>query len=500
MIRRRSGIVLAFLLTGCAVGPDFETPKPPAVEGYTADPLPAKTAASDRAVGEAQSWVRDLDIPGQWWTLFRSPGLNALIDRALQANPDLAAAQAALRNARQNLEVEQAALFPTIQGSYSPSRQKNATGTLAPTLTSNQPIYTLHTTQLTLSYTLDVFGGERRQIESLEAQAEQQRFLTEAAYLTLTSNLVAAAIREASLRAQIEADQRLVTIERDLTNLTRKQRDLGQLADADVFGQESLLAASEATLLPLQNQLAVQRDLVTALIGGFPGEPPAETFTLDGLGLPTDLPVSLPSKLVTQRPDVRAAEANLHAATAQVGVAIANLLPNFAISASTGSSATDIARLFTSGQGFWTLVGTGSQTLFDGGALLAKRRGADALMDQAAAQYESTVIAAFQNVADTLHTIQSDGEVLKAEVASERAAERSLDLVRRELPLGAVSQAGVLTAEVAYQQAVAARVQAEAARLADTASLFQALGGGWWNRKDVEMDYPDRASGATTPG
>ncbi|GGF06436.1 histidine kinase [Aliidongia dinghuensis] len=479
--------IVALLLSGCAVGPDFTPPPAPDVKGYAKEPLAPETVSVAAPAGASQRFVGDMDIPGQWWTLFHSPALNALIEQALKTNHDLTAAQAALRQAEENEKATAASFFPTVEGNYSASRQKNALGTLAATLFNNQPIFSLHTAQLTISYTPDVFGGTRRAVESAMAQAEQQRFELEATYLTLTSNLVAAAVQEASLRGQIAATGRLVAIERELTDLFHRQRALGQVADADILVQEAALAQTEATLPPLEKQLAQQRDLVTALCGRLPSNEPEQTFELASLDLPVELPVSLPSNLVEQRPDVRAAEENLHAATAEVGVAIAAMLPQFSISGFSGTAATDIAKLFTPGNGFWGITGGVDQTFFDGGALLHKRRGADAAMDQAAEQYQSTVVAAFQNVADALHAVKSDADALKAQVAAEQAAERSLDLVRKELPLGQVSHLTVLNAEQIYQQAVIARVQAQAARLADTAALFQALGGGWWNRRDVDV-------------
>jgi NodT family efflux transporter outer membrane factor (OMF) lipoprotein len=483
------GVALA--LAGCAVGPDFVRPAAPASTGYG--------SASAAPADDTQHLVAGMDIPGQWWTLFHSAALDQLIEQALAANHDLAAAQAALRVAQETLKAGEASFFPTVQASYAPSRQKDATGTIAPTLSNNQPIFTLHTAQVTVTYMPDLFGATRRQNESLAAQAEQQRFEVEATYLTLTGNLVEAAVQEASLRGQVAATERLVAIERELTGLFRGQRTLGFVAEADLVAQEALLAQTEASLPPLRNQLDQQRDLVTALSGRLPDAEPAEIFELDQLSLPDPLPVSLPATLVEQRPDIRAAEANLHSATALVGVAIANFLPQVSLGAGTGSSATDIARLFTPGNGFWNLTGTATQTLFDGGALLHRRRAADAALEQAEAQYQSTVVTAFQNVADALHAVANDAEALRAQQAAEQAATRSLDFARRELALGAISHLTVLTAEQNYQQAVVSRVQAQAARLADTAALFQALGGGWWNRADTgRVTAGQGASGTAT--
>jgi NodT family efflux transporter outer membrane factor (OMF) lipoprotein len=476
-----------FILSACAVGPDFERPAAPDVEGYTAEPLARQTSAADVAGGEAQHLVRDMDIPGQWWTLFHSPALNALIEQALKNNPTLPAAEAALRQAWENVYAAEGAFFPTAVASYSPSRNKTATGVTFTAASSGKPWFTLHTAQLVVTYAPDVFGGTRREVESLLATAEFQRFQLEAAYLTLTSNVVAAAVQEASLRGQISAIEEIIKFQTQSLAILRKQFELGQVAGADVAAVEATLAQAEATLPPLRKQLAVQRDLLTALMGRFPSQEPAEKFELASLQLPMELPVSLPSKLVEQRPDIQSAEAQLHAASASIGVAVADMLPQFTLTANGGTVANQISQLFmTPGTAFWTVAGNVAQTVFDAGTLLHKKRAADAAFDQAAAMYRSTVITAFQNVADALHAIQSDADTLKAAYAAERAASKSLEIARRQLQLGAISYLGLLTAQNTYQTALIALVQAQAARYADTAALFQALGGGWWNRRDFQ--------------
>ena len=473
------------LLAGCAAGPNFERPSAPDIRGYTREPLPAQTASADIAGGKAQRLVQGRDIPGQWWTLFHSPPLNALIEQSLKANPSLEAAQAALRQAQENVYAQEGFFYPNIQASFSASRQKNATSTISPTLTSGAPLFTLYTPQVSVSYTLDVWGGNRRQVESLKAQADALQFQLEATYLTLTSNVVAAAVQEASLRAQIAATGEVIRIESEQLEVMRSQYTLGAIAMADVVAQEATLAQTEATLPSLQKQLAQQRDLLAALAGRFPIAEPDEKFEFSTLELPQDLPLSLPSELVEQRPDVRSAEAQLHAASAQVGVAIANQLPQITLSASGGSTATQISQLFTSGTGFWSLAGALTQPLFDGGTLLHRKRAADAALDQAAAQYRSTIITAFQNVADVLHALHYDATALNASLRAERAAAASLDIARRALELGSISYLSLLNAEQTYQQTVIPLAQARANRYADTAALFQALGGGWWNRGDV---------------
>jgi NodT family efflux transporter outer membrane factor (OMF) lipoprotein len=352
-------------------------------------------------------------------------------------------------------------------------------------LASSANPFTLHTLQLTVGYAPDVFGGVRRQTETVAAQAEAQRFETEAAYLTLTSNVVAAAIGEAALRNQVAATEKVIDLDGEILDLTRRQKAVGQASGADVAAQEAALAQAEAALPPLQKQLAQQHDLIAALTGHLPNEPAGQDFDLADFTLPVDLPVSLPSRLVEQRPDVKVAEANLHAASAQVGVAIANRLPSFALSASAGGASTSLASLFTQGNGFWGLSAGVTQPIFEGGALLHRQRAAEASLDQAKAQYRSTVIAACQNVADSLQALQADAAALRAADRAERSAAVSLAIARKQLEVGDASSLAVLSAEQAYQQALIGRVQAQSNRYADTAALFQALGGGWWNRRDV---------------
>jgi len=486
------GIVAACVaacLAGCAVGPDFKVPSPPEQQGYTPEPLGHTTASTATAGGAAQRFVRDLDLPGQWWTLFHSKPLNSIVERALANNQDLVAAQAALRLARENVRAQQGLLFPQVDAAFSAFRGKPPIG--GPLDNSEvAPTFNLFTTALNVSYSPDVFGGTRRSIEQLAAQADQQRFVLEATYLTLTSNLAGAAVQEASLRGQIAATEKIIKIESDVLALLRRQRAAGQIAESDVVAQESVLAQVEQTLPPLQKQLAQQRNLLAALAGGFPSDRLAERFELSALRLPRDLPVSLPAKLVEQRPDVRAAQANLQAASAGIGVAIANRLPNITLTATAGSTANSVGQLFSSGTEFWEITGAVAQPIFHGGTLFHRELAAKAAFDQAKAQYRSTVITACQSVADALHAIQSDAVALQKAVASERAAGRSLEITRKRMELGDITFVGLLVAQQIYQQALLSLAQAQAARYADTVALFQALGGGWWNREDAEPEKP----------
>jgi NodT family efflux transporter outer membrane factor (OMF) lipoprotein len=472
------------LVSGCAVGPNFRRPSAPAVDRYTRQPSLSKTASADVAVGEEQRFIENLDIPQQWWTLFQSPPLNTLIEKSLKANPTLATAQAALRQAMELVYAQQGLYFPSVQGSFTGSRQQ-VSKTLAPPLSrSTNLTYDLYTTQVTVGFIPDVFGGGRRQVESLRGLADAQRFQLHAAYVTLTSNVVTAALQEASLRAQITAIREIIEISTKALELLRRQFDVGYVARLDVAAHEAALAQVQQMLPPLQKQLEQTRNLLTALAGRFPGDDPEEQFELAALHLPQDVPVSLPSRLVEQRPDVRAVEEQLHAASAQIGVAVAAMLPQFTITGTYGGTAENFAQMFASGNPFWSLGANVVQTFFAGGSLLHRKRAAEAAFEQVAAQYRSTVIAAFQNVADVLYALQNDAESLKAAVAAEQATKVTLDLTLRQLQFGAVNYLALLSARQAYQQALITRVQAQASRLTDTAALFQALGGGWWSRPD----------------
>jgi NodT family efflux transporter outer membrane factor (OMF) lipoprotein len=482
---RGLAMTVLLLTAGCSVGPDFQRPAPPDAAGYTADGLPSHTASAEGPAGAPQRFVIDMDIPGQWWTLFHSEPLNKLIEQSLEANPNLAAAQAALRQARENVQAQRGSYFPQISVGSSVSRNLTAVSAVSPASASGNPYYSLFTPDLNVAFVADVFGANARMVESLEAQAENERFQLEATYLTLTANLVTAAVQEASLRGQIEATQQTVQIETDLLRILRRQQDLGQVAGVDVAAQEAALAQAQQALPPLQKQLAQQRDLIAALAGRYPIEDAAPHFDLAALRLPPDLPVSLPSRLVEQRPDVRAAEATLHSASAQIGVAVAARLPQITLTAQLGNQANAISNLYTPGTNFWSIAAGLTQPIFQGGALLHRQRAAQAAFDQVAAQYRSAVLTAMQNVADTLHALQSDADTLSAAVATERAAANTLAITHRQLELGQVAYLALLNAEQTNQQARLAVIQAQASRLADTAVLFQALGGGWWNRSTI---------------
>jgi NodT family efflux transporter outer membrane factor (OMF) lipoprotein len=500
--------LLVTLLAGCAVGPDYHKPDAPANAAYALTALPDVTAAANVAGGEAQRLINDRDLPFEWWELFQSEALNRLVLQAFTANPTIAAAQASLSQAQELVYAQQGFYFPTVSAVYQAERHKiagNLTNDQAPGVQGNgenllaplqDPVhaphtaplyYQFHTAELTVGFVPDVFGSNRRQVESLAAQTDAQRFALEATYITLASNVVAAAIQEASVRAQLAATGQIIAADEKALQILRDQFRLGFAMRIDVAAQEAALAQAKATLPPLQKQFEQTRDLIRALVGNLPNQDVPETFELEALRLPPELPLSLPAKVIEQRPDVRAAEAQLHAANAQVGVAVAAMLPQFSISGSLGGNATQIPWLFRTGGPFWNLYGNVSQPIFQGGTLLHRKRAAREALKQAAAQYQSTVIAAYQNIADTLHATLADADALSADVDAENAAKVSYDLTRRQMEVGYVNYLTLLNAQTVYQQALLLRVQAQATRFGDSVALFQALGGGWWNRKQVAM-------------
>ncbi|MDB5482336.1 MAG: zneC [Caulobacteraceae bacterium] len=469
-------------LAGCMVGPNFHTPAAPAVEGYTPTPLPARTASAGRGDARggdiSQRFAQGAPVEGRWWTLFGSPRLDAFEDEALKANADLASAQAALKQARELYLAQRAALFPTVELAANAVRAHNSE-TIAPLLANNAQSYGLYTAQFDIAYVPDVFGGVRRQIESTAAQADNQRFLTQAVYLTLTVNVANAVIQLASLDSQMDETLGVIEADRRTLEVTQRQQRIGEASTADVAAAQTTLEQARQLAPPLQRQIDQQRDLLATLLGRGPSLAPADRPRINDLSLPVELPVSLPSELVRQRPDVRAAEANLHAASAQVGVATAARLPSFLISAVPGGASTRIDTLFSNGNAFWSVGGGVAQTLFDAGALRHRQRAAEAAFDQSKAQYRSAVLTALQNTADVLQAIVDDAEALKHADAAATAAGRSLRLARNAFEYGQVGILPVLGAEAADRQARLTLSQARGARYADTVALFQALGGGW---------------------
>jgi len=465
-------------LSACAVGPDYKRPPLPPAAGYGHDAVSPPGAMGTQLESGA-------DIPAQWWEVFHSAALDDLVAQALKNNPTIDAANAALRAAREQVKAEQGAFFPTVTGSIQPSRLQNAQPLASPTA-SGVDVYNLTTTTLSISYAPDLFGGTRRSVESLVAEADQQRFSLEAARLTLASNVVLAAIQDALLREEIDQTRAIIAGQRQTYATFARQAQLGQTSQTDLAAQAALLAQSEANLPALEKQFRINRDLLAALMGRTPAEPVEAQFKFDSLTLPGQLPLSLPAQLVEHRPDVRIAEEQLHAASAQIGVAIAARLPNLEFDIAGGGANLALTPAVTSSTEFWSLAATLTQPIFDAGTLLHRQRAAEAGYDQAAAQYRATLVGAFQNTADTLHAIWTDADALEANERAERAARASLDIARRQLELGDVSRLAVITAEQTEAQAQLALLQARANRYGDAVALFQALGGGWWNRPAQE--------------
>jgi len=468
----------AIATASCAVGPDFKRPEAPPAERYTESALPPATVATDAAHGAAQQFAPGGELQQQWWTLFHSEPLDRLIEQALRDSPTVSSAQATLRQAQQNLAAERGLTWPNLSGQFNVQREQFSGASIGQPSTA---IFTLYNASVNVSYTLDVFGGIHRQLEALQAQADSANFQLQATYLTLTANLATTAIREASLRAQIRATEDIEKLQQDQLNIVERRFNLGAVTKSDVLSQRTALAQTRAGLPGLQRQLSQLRHQLALYAGRTPESAGLPSFELDSLELPLQLPVSVPSDLARQRPDILSAEALLHAANAQVGVATANLYPQLTLSGNMGSEAVGASQLFKSNSAVWGLGSGVLAPLFNGGQLLANRRAALAAFDGAAANYRQTVLTAFANVADSLRALQTDALALQAQVEAQHQAQGAFELASRQFNVGAVSYLTLLTTQQQLQQTRIAVVQAQADRFADTVALFQALGGGWWN-------------------
>ncbi|GAN55762.1 efflux transporter outer membrane subunit [Tanticharoenia sakaeratensis] len=476
--------LLAFALTQCAVGPDFHKPTVLATMGYQAGGVPQHTTPSNAgAAGALQQISSDYDLPGDWWTLFHCRALNQLVTLALANNPSLKSAEESLRAATEQKRSQAGQFYPQINGFFNPTRNKTSIA-LSPVPGSNGYLYNLHTAQLNISYMPDIWGGIRRQHEALAAQQEVQRFQLEATYLTLTTNLVVTAIQYATIRAQLAATSDIIASQQHLLTTLNGEKTLGEAGVHDVVSQQALLAQAQATLAPLHLQLDQARDQLAALAGLAPNATLPD-FSLDDFVLPPTLPATLPSRLIEQRPDVRAAQAVMHDASAQVGVAIANRLPNVQLQAMPSIVVNNMDQFFTPGYGMWTLGAMITQPLFEGGQLLHLERASRHLFEQAVQQYHATVLTAVQNVADCLHATTDDSQALVANANAARVTAESLRIARAQQRLGDISQVMVLNAQQADAQARLALIAAQGARFTDTVALFQAVGGGWWHRDDT---------------
>lgn len=477
-----AGLIPFIALSGCMVGPDFHRPKLPPVSSYTQTPLPSKTVSTPAAgnSGQAQTFLQGKDLPAEWWHLYRSSALNQLISRGVANSPNLSASYAALRAAQETLNAQIGnSLFPAADLGANGSRNRTSGAQAGGGIPAN--IFNVFNTSVAVSYTFDLFGGQRREIEALRAQVDYQQFQLIAAYLTLTTNIVTTVVASASYEEQIKATNELISAQSSQLDILRKQFKLGGVSLDTVLAQETLVEQTRATLPPLEFNLSKSRHALAVLVGAYPNEK-LPTIKLSELVLPTELPITIPSNLVRQRPDVRASEALLHAATAGIGVATANLFPQITLTANGGWESAIASSLFTPAAKIWSYGGGVTQPLFHGGALFAQRRQAIAVYDQAGAQYQQTVLQAFQNVADVLKALETDAQSLRAQKRAETAAKNNLTVTRNAYKIGGTSFLSLLIAEQQYQTVRIAVVQAEANRYSDTAALFQALGGGWWHK------------------
>jgi NodT family efflux transporter outer membrane factor (OMF) lipoprotein len=490
-LQRTSYILLScMILSGCMVGPDYHPQKSPDVKSYNAHPLPPKTASvTAGSAGKSQTYIYGRDIPAEWWQLFHSNEVDQLVRTGIANSPTLAAAQAALRQAEENLKVQIGnLLIPAFNVGFNGTRQRFASSTIGVSssgttgISTPSPVFNLFNANVSVSYILDVFGGSRRQVEAYLAQVDYQQFQVLATYLTLTSNIVTTAITVASYESQIKATVALIKAEEGQLHIMEKQYRVGGIADTNVLTQRTLVDQARATLPPLQKSLAVSRHALAVLIGEFP-DTPMPSINLDKLHLPVEIPVSLPSKFVKQRPDVRASEALLHVASAQIGVATANLFPQISITGSDGWTSSVLSNLFSPTNKVWLMQSQITQPLFHGGALLAQRRAAIDAYDQALAQYRQVLLQAFQNTADVLRALETDARTFREAKSAERAAYENFVITSKQYKVGGVAYLNLLNAQQQYQQTRIASIQAQAQRYADTVALYQALGGGWWNRK-----------------
>ena len=469
-------IVSLFCLSGCAVGPDFVRPEPPQVDHYTPGKDPTVTIPAD---GQVQYFKQSAKVVEDWWRLFNSTRLDAVVKEAISNNQSLQAAQAALRQSRENLRAGYGVFFPQLDAGFDATRQKFSSarfGGSSPASTFN-----LFTLSATVSYALDVFGGERRAVESLQAQVDFQRFTVIGTYLTLTGNIVNTIIAQAAYREEIKATEQIIGLLREQTGITEAQAQAGTVPYANVLSLRSQLAAFEATLPPLRQKLDQAGHLLATLAGRTPAEWAPPQIDLADLNLPADLPITLPSQLVRQRPDILAAEAQLHSASADIGVATAALFPSFTLNGSYGFNNTSMGDLFKSGSSIWSLGANVTTPLFHGGTLWFHRKAAIEAYQQSLAGYRQTVLSSFAQVADTLRALEHDAEALHAQAQALDAAGEALRLIQVNYEAGTVNYLQVLVADNQYHQAKIGYLQTQAQRLQDTVALFVALGGGWWN-------------------
>ncbi len=455
----------AALLAGCTtVGPNFKVPDAPTVAGYTRQPLPAGVASG-------------LVVAADWWKSFNSPRLDDLVARALQHSPTLDAAAATMRHAQQ-LHQAQAGdtLYPTVNAKAGASRNQINPASFGQNGNS-ETLYNLYNVGAVVNYNLDLFGGNRRTLEALAAQADYQGYQLFGARLVLAGNVVTTVFGQAQLGEQIAASEAILLEQQKQLDIAHKRLELGAAAQADVLTLQTQVEQTRATLPALRNRLEQADHLLAALIGQAPAAADIPRFKLAEFTLPARLPLVVPSELVRRRPDIQASAALLHVATAQYGVAVSSLYPQIKLSANLATQALTTGALFGPGSMIWSLAGQLAQPLFNGG-LKAGSNAAEASMEAAGANYRETVLEAMRSVADVLRQLDNDAQVLQAETAANTSAQASLRIVRDQYWLGAAGYLQLLTAQQQFQQTRIGLIAAQAARLADSAALFQAMGGG----------------------
>lgn len=476
-----AGLPLA-LLAGCTVGPHYRAPAPPTVTTYDARPQPSSTVSSPGPGGAAQQLQPSGEIPAQWWTLYHSPELDRMVRQALDNSPTLAQSMARLKQAQEEANARTGqTTYPALSGSISAQREQVDLATFGVPFPSPPP-FSLLNGSVAVSYALDLFGHNRRLIEGLNAQVAYQNWQLEGARLMLAGNVVSAGIRQAQLRSQIDLTRQMLALREQSLAIVEKRYQAGGLSQYDVSSQRSLVAQTRATLPSLEQQLDAINHQLAVLMGKTPGEAQVETMRLDNLTLPQDLPISLPSSFVRQRPDIRAAESLLHEASANVGVATANLYPQIVLSASAGLIGTN----FTSGGDVWNVGASLTQPIFNGGALRAEKRKAVAAYEEAGGVYQETVLQAFREVADVLRAIDHDAQALQAQTEAAAQAESAYRIASQRYAAGGISEVALLDAQRQQLQTALDRIAYQGSRYSDSATLFQALGGGWWNEKQPE--------------
>ncbi|WP_092358795.1 efflux transporter outer membrane subunit [Collimonas sp. OK242] len=481
-LRTCAALLAALALAACTVGPDFVRPAPPEVDRYTREPMPAAMAAD----GNVQHVIPGAAVPADWWRMFNSAQLDTMVSQAIANNPTLEASQATLRQSQDNLRAGYGVFFPQISAGLDAVRERNAPVTNG--LQSSGSIFNVVTLSGSISYALDVFGGQRRTVEGLRAQADNQRYAGQAAYLTLSANVVNTTIARAGYAAQVRATEQLIEMENQQLDATKAQFRAGTSAYSSVLGLQSLIAANRAALAPLRQRMDQAEHLLAILQGRMPSQASLPDVDLNQLALPADLPLSLPSDLVRQRPDILSAEAQLHVASANIGVATAAMFPSFSLNGSYGVAGSSFGNLSAASGKFWSIGPALSIPLFRGGSLWFGRKAAIDAYQASLATYRQVVLSAFAQVADSLKALQHDAEALEAQAESQRAAGEALHLLQVSYRAGLAAYLDVLAADVQYQQATISYLQAVALRQQDTVALFVALGGGWRNAPDSSQE------------